>query len=245
MFKLKYSVRQFSLISFLLLVASLAGAQSLSDAEIQQAIDMMRASGQSEAQIEQFLKAVKMVESMPQVGAAAAARGGGKGGQLDAQTKDIQSVTGFSDQEMQIVGPIAEQIKQEQDKQIAAKLEQEIAAFEQRYAGKPEVFATFDDQRIRMRLVSCDLREAYAFHAQAAPSEHNKPGTTVGASRGWSVKNNSWAAGVGIRINGQSYRTDISAEPLAGSTFQYQGVVVSEDEPTREIPFSFAARCTE
>ena len=212
-----------------------AHAQGMSDAEIEQAVNLMRSSGQTEAQIQQFLDAVEMAKVAQQRTVPQGAN----------QTDDIQSITGMSDADTAIVGPIAEGIMEQQDQQLDASLQTKIAEFEARYADKPNATATFDGQLIQLKLLDCQLGDAYRFHAQAAPTHYNRAGPIIGGGRGWSVTNQGWAASVSVQIDrGDHYRSDIPAGELIGSTFTYNGPVVSQ-ETGLEKQLSFEATCSE
>jgi|GEM_PF-6013836 len=224
-------------VAILQLASGVVSAQELSDTEIEQAIAVMRASGQSEAQIQQFLQAVEMANQAAAENADVAPSGD--------QTKDIQNVTGMSDAEMATVGPIAGAIQRRQDGWKAEKLQEEIAAFEARYADKPDVVAVFDGETIAMKLLGCDLTDAYSFQAQGAPREHSKPGPTIGAGRGWSVQSGQWLASIEVRIDGDSYTADLPPDDLAGATFAYGGIVALRDHPAVEATLNFEATCAQ
>ena len=199
-----------------LVISAHSSAQQISEAEIQQAVDAMRAAGQSEEQIQQFLKSVEMIKAM-QVPTVSGSQ---------SQAEDIQKITGMSDEEMRTVGPISGMIKAQQDREIAGMLEREVAAFEERFADKPEITAVFDGKEIRLKLITGSREVAYTISAQAAPTEHNRSGIMIGANRGWSVQNGDWLAGIGVQIGGDNYRADLPSGPLP-QTLSYDGPVTS------------------
>lgn len=228
-----FQIGLFSLLSLTPFLQPLS--QDFSEAEIEQAVEMMRASGQSEEQIKQFLDAVDMAKSISIPTLPAEASGN--------QASDIQSVTGFSDQDMAVVAPIAGAIKQNQNDWMDEKLKEQVAAFETRYADRPDVFVTFGDEQIKMKLLDCSLDDAYRFSAQGAPRKYSESGPVAGLSRGWSVSSGSWKAAVSISIDGIRYNSDLPTGDLIGNTFEYSGPVSSDDTNQQSKILSFSAVC--
>ncbi len=214
-------------------VSTLANAQSFGEEELEQAVAIMRAAGQTEAEIQQFLDAIQMVESM----------------QIPATNSDasdaekIQALTGMTDAEMQVVGPIAGTTKARQDEQIAAQLQKEIADFEKRYADKPRVTAILDGKTRQMRLLRCRTTDAYDFELQSAPETQRKAGPRIIVSRGWSVAQGVWLASVHAQTDDGGYLAKLPPGPLPGKTFSFNGPVESEESPGVALNLQFEATC--
>ncbi len=210
-------------------------AQALSDAEIEQAVAMMRATGQSEEQVQQFLNAIRQIEEM-EIPASPP---------RSSQAEDIQAVTGMTDGEMAAVGPIADAIMSQQNAQFEDILQEKITAFEERYADKPDMQVRFDGQIIDMKLIDCNLSDAFSFSFQAPPRRHNKQGPTAGAGQGWDVMNQAWKGGVNIYIDEVNFHGDLPAGALVGNTISYSGLVAPDDAPQDTKPFEFEVTCPE
>jgi len=210
-----------------------SSAQQISEAEIQRAVDAMRAAGQSEDQIQQFLKSIETINALqiqsPPGGAS--------------QASDIQAITGMSDKEMKAVAPIAGAIKARQNQQFAGKLREKIAAFEKRFEGKPDISASFDGSDIRLKLIDCHLeQDAYVISAQAAPTQHNRSGLRIGANRGWSAMNGEWAASISVQVDGENFRTNIQPDLLTQPNFSFDGLVTSQ-KTSAEKHLRFDVKC--
>ncbi|MEM8982270.1 MAG: hypothetical protein AAGC71_04535 [Pseudomonadota bacterium] len=205
-----------------------AHAQQTIDAEIEQAIAAMRAAGQSEQQIADFVKAMDQVRAMSVPPPQATGR----------QANDIQAATGMTDEEMALVGPMANAIKARQDQQIGEMLQRDIDAFEKRYAHKPEIAVTFDGNDITMKRIDCQGGDAFNVSAQAAPTVHHQAGMMISAHRGWSVSQNKWLAMIGVQQGGNNYRADLPVSAISETRVHFDGVVTSSRGDSKRLVFT-------
>ncbi len=212
-------------------------SHAMTDAEVAEAVKAMRAMGQSEAQVQQFLESVKAAQ------AAMARFQGLEAG--ESTIEDIQRAAGLSEQEVSAAASIAGAIEQQQQQQFALKLEQERAAFNARYADKPALTARLDGEQLEMKLIDCSSHEAYHFEAQAPPRVHGETGPQLLAGRGWSVAQGAFVARLTLRIDDQAYDAELPSADLTNSTLRYDGSVVSQGAEQQTMHLRFQATCAQ
>ena len=225
----------FALIVALSVSAPGVSVHAMSDAEVAEAVKAMRAMGQSEAQIEQFLAGVEAAK------------------QAMARFKDVQpgenalqqihQAAGLSEQGASQAAAIAGATRQQQQQQFATQLAQEVAAFEARYADKPAVQAQLDGEPIEMKLIDCSSHESYHFEAQAPPRAHGQAGPLLLANRGWSATEGDFVARLTLRVDGTAYAAELPTADLPNGRLRYVGAVTSKGREQQTMQLSFEATC--
>lgn len=210
-----------------------ASAQMATAAEIEQAVAAMRASGAPEAQIQQFIENMQQFNSPGQPAAQSSS----------SHADDIQTVTGMSDKEIALVGPMADAIMANQEKETDQALERKVSDFEKRFSDKPDITAEFDGNTIALKRIDCESGDAFRVSAQAAPTVSSRPGIVIGAQRGWSVREGKWIATIGVQDGGDNYRADLPDTAIGVKGVRYDGVVISDNGAVK--PLRFNANCAD
>jgi len=235
--------RILSTLICLIILATSAFPQVMSQDEIEQAAEMMRQSGTPEQTIKQFL------ENMAQANASQEQMQSLQGQGLSEEEAAMRA-SGMDEEDISAITGLTGLLGKLDTASKAQRLKSEIAEFERTHGEKNNVSVGVGALVYELKLLECDYRgDTYSIIAEAAPKETGEKGESLSV-----VRSGPFAAG----DNGQmsyieslrfqspeiEFLKDAIDFPFDGQSFRYVGKTnpTSRDEQPQSIEISFDCR---
>ena len=152
-------------------------AQGPTNDEIQQAVEAMRAAGQSEEAIDQFLQAMNGVQAFTNNKTTEEENG-------LSEEDAARRAAGFTESQISEMSALDDRLAEMNANIERQNLQRDIAAFNDEHGDKPNATVIVDGKTYSLKVIECERDgETFSLYAEGAPEQHRRKGPSLHARR--------------------------------------------------------------
>ena len=214
-------------------------AQLPTDDEIQQAVEVMRAAGQSEETIDQFLQSMRGAQAFASNKATAEEDG-------LSEEDAARRAAGFTDSQMSEMSAMDNHLAEMNANIERQNLQRDIAAFNDMHGDKHDATVIIEGEVYSLKVIECKRDgETFSLYAEGEPKQHRRKGPSLNARRASAYGQGGFYESIHFKTSDfRDYGVGQQTGRFEGDKFIFDGTTDTPIVGEKTVSLSVRADCS-